>query len=286
MATHPGLFGVLVLSILLSGCGGKSADPNATSAAPGPQEIPLLSGYVLDSAIAPVVGATVNIHGTNASAVTAEDGGYRFEEVPVAAPIVVIVEASGFVTSSKSVTIPEESFMVLNFTLAPVPVKNPYFEYFPVQGFLSCQVAVVAPGRQELQDCSLGVDSNNKQLLDFNVNPDLAGVVLELEWEPGSAAAETLNITAETVNFGDSDKVVASAVGESVLRTQVPESIARQYYGGNGGTIRVRVGAGAEPASQEANAGASGHVQQDFTLHVSTFYVTGPDPSYSALTQG
>ncbi len=286
MATHPGLFAVLVLFLLLSGCGGKSADPNPTSGPPGPQEIPLLSGYVLDSAIAPVVGANVTIHGTNASALTAEDGRYRFADVPVAAPIVVIVEASGFVTSSKSVTIPEQSFMVLNFTLAPIPVKRPYFEYFPVDGFLSCQTAVVAPGREQLTDCSLGVDSNNKQFIDFNVNPDLAGVVLELEWQPGSAAAETLNITAETVNFGDADKVVASAVGESVLRTQVPESISRQYYGGNGGTIRVRIAAGAEPASQEANAGASGHVQQEFTLHVSTFYVNGPDPTYSALNQG
>lgn len=286
MATHPGLFGVLVLSLLLSGCGGKSADSDSTSPAPGPQDVPVLSGYVLDPSVSPVVGGTVSIHGTNASAVTSADGGYRFDEVPVAVPIVVIVEAPGFITSSKSVTVPEDSFMVLNFTLAPIPVKKPYFEYFPVDGFLSCQVAVVGPGQSELTDCSMGVDANNKQFIDFNVNPDLAGVVLELEWQPGSSAAETLNITVETVNFGDSDKVVANAIGPSVLRTQVPESIARQYYGGAGGTIRVRVSAGAEPASQEANAGASGHVQQEFTLHISTFYVNGPDPNYSALSGG
>lgn len=285
-ATHPGLFGVLVLSLLLAGCGGKSAENPATSPAPGPTDVPVLSGFVLDPAVAPIAGGSVSIHGTNSSAVTSADGSYRFAEVPVGVPIVVIVEAPGFVTSSKSVTVPEESFMVLNFTLAPIPVKQPYFEYFPVDGFLSCQFAVVAPDQNELTDCSLGVDSNNKQFIDFNVNPDLAGVVLELEWEPGSAAAETLKITAETVNFGDQDKVVADAIGPSVLRTQVPESIARQYYAGTGGTIRVHVSAGAEPASQEANAGASGHFQQEFTLHVSAFYVNGPDPNYSALTQG
>lgn len=286
MKTIPGLLGgVLALLLLLAGCSGDNLPASSTGAV-APADVPALSGYILDPAVAPVAGANVTIHGTNASAVTAADGAYAFGEVPVAVPIVVVVQAPGFVTSSKSVTIPEQSFMVLNFTLAPVPVKQPYVDYFPIDGFLSCQFAVVAQGTTQLTDCSLGVDPNNKQLLTFNVNPDLAGLVMELEWQAGSVAAETLNLTAETVNFGDADKLIASAIGPSVLRAQVSESLARQYYGGNGGTVRVRVAAGAEPAAEETELGVSGHFQQDFTLHVSAFYVSPPRPDYSALDQG
>jgi hypothetical protein len=283
MMKSPGLVAVLVLSLLLAGCGGKAGPASPSQAATGPQDVPVLSGYVLDPSVEPVVGALVSIHGTNSSAVTDAAGLYDLPAAPVGAPIVVIVEAPGFVTSSKSVTIPEESVVVLNFTLAPVPVKSSYVDYFPIDGFLSCQVAVVAQGETRLTDCSMGLDSNSKPLITFNVNPDLAGIVLELEWQAGSAAAETLNLTAETVNFGDADKVIAQTIGESVLKAQVSESLARQYYGGTGGTIRVRISAGAEPAADETNAGASGHVQQDFTLHISNFYVTPPDPNYSAL---
>src|SRR5688500_8552308 len=120
MGLRPGLATVLVFSILLAGCGGKKdgAGPATTDA---PTDLPVLSGYVLDPAIAPVEGATVSVHGTNATSMTFSDGSYAFEEVPVGMPIIVIVELDGFVTASKSVTIPEESTMVLNFTLSPVP---------------------------------------------------------------------------------------------------------------------------------------------------------------------
>src|SRR5688572_16419252 len=102
MSARPGFALALVPLLLLSGCGGKGPSDPSSSGAPQPQDIALLSGFVLDAAVAPVEGATVNVHGTNATTTTDAEGGYRFDEVPVAAPIVVIVEADGYVTSSKS----------------------------------------------------------------------------------------------------------------------------------------------------------------------------------------
>lgn len=274
---------LVVVLLVGSGCAGRAGPAAAPSVSATPEDYAPLMGFVLDPGIEPVVGASVGVHGTNATTRTDAGGGYRFAEVPFDVPLVVIVEAEGFLTASKSATVPMDASILLNFTLEPVPVRRPYHQVLPMAGFLSCQAFAAAAGGTRHLECG-GFDSNNKPIHDFAVGPDTAGVVLELVWEPGTAAAESLNVTVETVNFGDQDQVLATAVGASVLRTQVSELQARRFYS-SGGIMRAIVAAGVDPDEYEGSAGASVPVQQAFTLYASVFYVEPPPPTYTAIEE-
>lgn len=272
---------LVVFAAALSGCtSGAPATPRGATDAPRIHDA--LHGWIFDPALEPVVGANVTIHGTNASIRTDAQGLYRFPSAPRATPIVVIVEAPAFLTASRGVTVPEDAGLVLNFTLEPVPVKQPRKTVVPLPGFLSCQFFLVVDQDEEKLECGSFDSTNNRPQRDFSMEPDVAGMVLELDWEPGTPLAETLNITVETVNLGDQDRVLASAVGAAPLKAQVGEQAARRFYT-NGGIARFTVSAGAEPDEDEASIGTSFAFQQAFTVHLSVFYVNPPAPTYTAL---
>lgn len=270
----------LVLLLLAAGCAGApKARPDGSSAPAHGKEA--LKGWVLDPTLAPIEGANVTVHGTNESTLTDATGLYRFRSVPRATPIVVIVEFPGFLTSSKGITVPEDEGAVVNFTLDPVPVKVAHKTVTALPGFLSCQVFYVVEQEESLTECG-STDTNNKPRRDFSMLDDVAGIVLELVWNAGTPLAETLNLTVETVNLGDQDRVLGSAAGPSPVRIQVGEQAARRFYA-NGGIARVIVSAGAEPDEDEASVGVSVALQQSFTVHASVFYVAPPPTNYSAL---
>lgn len=271
---------LLILLVLAAGCtGAPQAKPEGGSDAPSRRDA--LRGWILDPSLAPLIDVNVTIHGTNESTRTDSSGLYRFASAPRATPIVVVAELAGFLTSSKGITVPEDEGAVLNFTLDPVPVKEPHKTVAALPGFLSCQTFLVLEQEERLTECG-STDTNNKPRRDFSMQQDVAGVVLELVWEAATPLAETLNLTVETVNLGDQDRVLGSAAGASPLRVQVSEQAARRFYA-NGGIARLIVSAGAEPDEDEASVGASVAIQQGFTVHVTVFYVAPPPPTYTAL---
>lgn len=270
----------LLILALAAGCTGKAPAPLSGGPSEAATTAPL-QGWVFDPAQDPIPNTNVSLYGTNQSVLTSEDGRYAFQKVPRGTPLVLIAEAKGFLTSSKSITVPEAEAATLNFTLDPVPVKEPRRTITELPGFLSCQAFFVADQEETRHECG-STDTNNKPRRDFTLQEDVAGIVLELVWEKGTPLAETLNLTVETVGAGDQDTILSAAVGPSPLKAQVSEQAARRFYS-QGGIARVIVSAGAEPDEDEASVGISVAAQQGFVVYASIFYVAPPPTTYTAL---
>lgn len=276
---------VAVAAILFAGClqpdagtdeeVAKDTDPTPTFARIA------LEGWILDGGHVGLAGANVTVDAVNVSAVTDETGYYGFAVLPLEEPLLVVVEREGFRALSKTVTVPRNESLLLNFTLEPVPVKEPRVDVKTHGGFLSCQSSIIVNEENTHTQCGAN-DPNDRTRIEFTVGPDTVGIVLELAWTAATPLADQLNLTIETVGFGDQDQVLTTSVGASVLRAQVNALQSTRFYS-QGGIVRATVSAGSEPDEEESSVGASVHVQQGFELHASTFYVEGPSPTYTAL---
>lgn len=273
---------LLLAGLLLAGCAGEAPKPATTNAVTEPPTMgAMVEGWVFDDAANPMPGANLSIAALNLSTASDAQGYYRFLELPVDSPIVVVAQAAGFLPSSKSATAVAESAVRLNFTLAPIPTKQARLEVLDFAGFLACEGVVTLAEENHRVDCS-SVDPQNKPQWEFTVGPDTAGVVIEVEWTKATDLAEDLNLTIETVGFGDLDQVLTAIEGPSVLRAQVNAAQAERYYS-QGGVIRVRLASGTNADEEEASTGAAAAFQQSFQVWASVFYVEPPSPTYTAL---
>ncbi|HLF16777.1 MAG TPA: carboxypeptidase-like regulatory domain-containing protein [Candidatus Thermoplasmatota archaeon] len=271
---------LLLAGAALAGCSGDGGSGEADGTDAPPSGPPALSGWVFDPAIHPVAGANLTIASANATAVSDAGGRYAFAtDLPLDELLVVVTQAPGYTTLSKSVTLSARGPTLLNFTLERVPVLLPTNETQDFNGFISCK-AVVTSGENTVVDCG-AVAGQTENVWDFNVGPNLAGVVLEVEWAEGTPLAEALNLTVETVGFGDSDATLAWAEGPSILRAQVNQAQGRAFYG-DGGTVRAIVTPASNADQEETAIGAGATVQQDFHVIASIFYVEPPPPTFSA----
>ncbi len=273
-------FAIPVL-LLLAGCSGPA---ESTGPAAGSDEFPMLQGYIVDSGVRPVVGAKVTIASANATATSGNDGRFAFPSLPAQVPLVVVVEAKGFLPRGKAVSVSVGNSTLLNFTLDPVPSSKPYAVSQKFKGFIVCEADVETSGGADVRDCSSvqGVNTGvSQRVAEFQVNGDLAGVVLETSWAPRTPLAQYLNATVETVGFGDKDTLLAAAQGGSILRVVVGQAASKKYYSG-GGTVRVTWSVGANLDELEAGAGAAFAFDQDFEAIFTAFYLQPPDPNFTA----
>jgi len=261
---------------VLAGCAEETPPRADTDPVPlGPP----LAGWVLSPALVPLEGAEVIVQGENIT-VTADSGGrYAFEDLPTGTPLVVVAAADGFVPSPKSVTLRPATAHLVNFTLEAVPVLEPYHRTVPYQGFLSCALVTEGPTGQNGYPC--GVDGTDERAWDVPVDAGVQGIIVEVAWEPVTELARDLNVTVETVGFGDLDAVLAEAEGASVLRAQVAQAAAERYYTGQGGILRIQVDIGADADADEAGAGVGLAVQQTFEVFVTAFYHAPPPAGFT-----
>ena len=269
------------VALVLSGCSGGTGDGGP---APAPQDGPALRGYVLDNALRPLEGVELSIATANATARTDAGGHYAFARLPEGAALVVVAEADGYLPLGKSVELSPGNTTLLNFTLEPVPALKPYMEKLSFNGFTACRWSAVTEGQESPGDCSTPGHENDDRW-QFNVGPDVAGIVVETVWVPNAPSADYLRVVVETVGLGDQDAVLAEVEGKSVLRAAVTEEQGRRYYP-QGGTVRVQVLAGTGADEQEQAAGIGFVAEQDFQVVASVFYVSPPDPTYSAADAG
>ena len=271
-----------LLVLLLAGCSDAPADGPAvdgerpTVSPPGEEP---LSGWVFDPALAPVVGATVSIPALAATTTVDDEGHYGLADLPYDEVLVVVVEADGYRPSSKSVTLVPGTLLRLNFTLSPVPREVAYSEALSFNGLIGCGGVVKQDNQGQSVECgsSAAVD---ERVWEFEVKEKVAGIVVEIVWEPGTPAAEHLNLTVETVGFGNFDEVLTGAEGPSILRGQVNQFQSKRFYS-EGGVVRVTVDPGRNTADDETGTGAGFAVQQDFEAFATVFYVEPPPPGYS-----
>lgn len=275
---------LLVAAVVLAGCSGSgsedadAADPGKSGGSKGGPDV--LRGWVLDAAIAPIEGATVTIPGENATATTGADGGYAFSSLPVERALVVVAQAPEYKPLSKSITLRPDTVHEMNFTLARVPVKEPFMEKQSFNGFIGCSGVVRTEEDRENIDCS-SVSPQDERVWDFTVGPDTKGIIVEIAWTPQNDLAKHLNVTLETVDFGGFDETLVQQEGETLLRAQVPTEKSDRFYR-QGGTVRMTVDIGRNIEDEEAGIGVGLALQQDFEAIASIFYVAPPTPGYTA----
>lgn len=274
---------VLLAALLLAGCsGGNGKDDGKVPDANAPGALPLLHGYVFDPTLKPLEGATVKVLDTNSSGATDPQGFFGFDGLPTERFLVVVATKDGFVPQSKQVTLSPDGPTRLNFTLQPVPVQVPYMQTAKQDLLVECQVGTVVNGENRTTDCSTG--ASNVDHWDIAVGPDLAGAVVEVFWEPSTAAAASIGARLETLELGQLNLNLGEVVGGSPLRLQVPQVTANRYYA-SGGLMRLTVFAAPDTDATESTAGATVLVQQPLTAYASLFYIAPPDPSYTIQGQ-
>lgn len=277
------LAAVLLAALMLAGCsGGKAKDDGKAPAAGGAGVLPMLHGYVFDPAVRPLEGVTVKVLDTNSSGATDTEGFFGFDGLPVEQFLVVVATKDGYQPSSKQVTLSPDTPTRLNFTLQPVPVQTPFSETTKQELVIECQAGLVVSAQNHTQDCGTG--TQNIDHWDIAVAPDLAGAVIEVFWEPTTAAASSVGARLETLELGQLNLNLGEVVGESPLRISVPQTTATRYYA-SGGLMRLTVYAAPNADETEAGVGATLLFQQPLTAYSSLFYVAPPDPSFTIADQ-
>ncbi len=271
---------LVTVLIILAGCAGNGddvVDPSDDgSAAPA---IPPLSGYVFDAAIAPLAGAKVSIPSLGLDAPTNEDGVYSFSQLPIGEVLVIVVQKDGYKPQSRSLSLDQDVAVLLNFTLDPVPVKVATHNTLTFKGIIGCSALVKASGSNLRQTCPGGV-AVDERVWEFNVDPDLAGAVIEVVWDAQTPAADQLNLTIETVGYGQLDEILFSQEYGSILRGQISNSQASRFYT-DGGLVRVSIDVGRNTADEEVDIGTAFAAQQSFDIYATLFYVAPPPPAFT-----
>ncbi|MFA5943320.1 MAG: carboxypeptidase-like regulatory domain-containing protein [Candidatus Thermoplasmatota archaeon] len=268
-----------VAALALAGCSaGKDSDGADPAATGGDGALPMLHGYVFDPAIRPLVGVTVKVLDTNSTAVTDREGFFGFEGLPTEQFLVVVASLDGFISGSKQVTLTVEAPVRLNFTLEPIPVQIPRMTTDKHDLIVECQLGVTANEENSTYGCGTGTQDVDSW--DIAVEPDLAGAVIEIYWEPTTDAAASIGARLETLELGQLNLILSETLGTSPLRLTVPQLAADRYYT-SGGLMRLTVYAAPNTDETEAGVGAALLFQQPITAYASLFYVAPPDPSYS-----
>jgi hypothetical protein len=267
-----------VMALALAGCSdGKGEDDGKDPATSGAGSLPMLHGYVFDPAVRPLAGVQVKVLDTNSTVLTDDGGFFGFDGLPLEQFLVVVASVDGFVSGSKQVTLTADGPVRLNFTLEPVPIQVPRMTTAKQDLIVQCQVGLVAGGQNDTYACGTGQDIDS---WDIAVEPDLAGAVIEVFWEPTTDAAASIGARLETLELGQLNLILSEVVGTSPLRLSVPQQSAERYYTA-GGLMRLTVFAAPNAAENEAGIGASLLIEQGITAYASLFYVASPDPAYT-----
>ncbi len=271
---------LVVLLITLAGCSGAGEENGESPASGGANgSLPPLAGFIFDPAVTPIAGATVSIPALGLEAPTDKDGVYAFSQLPVNEVLVVVVQAQGYKPDSRSLSLEPNVSVLLNFTLERVPVKTPTHNTVTFKGIIGCGIIAKANGQAHRQSCPGGIAVDTR-VWEFNVDPELAGAVVEVVWDAQTPAAEHLNVTIETVGFGELDEVLFSQEYGSILRGQITNAQAARFYTG-GGLVRVSVDIGRNTADDEVDVGVAVAAQQDFDIYATLFYIEPPPADFT-----
>lgn len=266
---------ILFLTLALAGCAEEEAVQEQP--APSTRDEPQLQGWVFDPTVLALEGVKIEVLDTGATVTTDANGYYQLEGVPLDIQVLLVASKEGYEPSSKQVRLEADTAIRLNFTLNPVPIKQPFSERLPYNGFIDCEGRIVTAA----SDIPIQCGSDNQNVWEFNVKEDLAGAVIEIGWEPGTDLAASLGARLETIGFGDQNIVIAEIFGQSILRLQIPNAVAEKYYT-EPGTLRLTVEVKPDNEANEAGIGAGLAINQEFDVVASLFYVEGPPPGYTA----
>lgn len=269
--------GWVVLTALMAACAGCAEAP------PAPQPThSVVTGWVFDDALRPIAGATVRID-DNATT-TAPDGSYRIGGI-LPGQILVIAEAPGHEPDSRIASIEVAGVeRMVNLTLDRIPAIVPTVETSRYAGVIACNILVEVghdhgsdPHNHNDRDCTVE-DIGQDNVWRIPVRQGVAGVVVEVFWEPGTMLAENLVGFFEAIVPDGDDALVDFREGTSGFQLRLVPSQAQAYFP-DGGDLRLTLAAGAA----EGDASTSVHINQEFEAIASIFYHKPPPIDFTVM---
>lgn len=265
---------LLAVALLLAGCASKEEPVAVNEVAPG-----IVSGTVTDAALTPLVGVNVSVEGTNESALTDAAGAFRLLLPP--GEHLLLATFEGYRVAALRANVVSDATAALAFTLDPIPREEPSSMSLEAEGLLGCRVLVDAGGERTLVPCGQQ-DPNERTRLAFPVTTvdALGGAVVEVVWEPRSAAGRAL---AVTVSRGASEEalVLGASEGEGRAVISLPSRLLAEMAAGD--ELLVDVTPAGSLTDEEANVDAALVIQQPFTVYVTLFYRQEPPGGFSVL---
>ncbi len=207
MRTSPILVSALGLLALLSGCADNGSDETDLVAIPVTADTGGIRGVVVDDAIRPISGATVEVVNTDQAATTGEDGGYVITGLATGT---YVVKASHPFYESAQQTVEVVAGVAepkaTKFQLIQVVFAEPYYLTQKFDGFIVCSAGL--PGVGYSEECGEGVgvpcevpvlgcqraggQENNEVQYDFTVDgPFVQTLLVEQVWTPSAQTAAT-----------------------------------------------------------------------------------------------
>lgn len=182
---------VVVLSALLSGCSGGSAASEDSVADPQPlaEEGASIVGTVLDTEAQPIVGALVAVD-EQEPVTTGADGRFVVRGLEPG-DHVVVVQALGYTSLMRKVSVAEDEEAQATFVLERLAVEDPYVEVLQFKGYSICDYMVwIISGRLPPQ-CDNG---QSKSLFRVNMLASWRFHVTEMKWRGGVGGYDSFRL--------------------------------------------------------------------------------------------
>lgn len=271
-SSHGALGLALLISLLLAGCA-KPDEPLTQESVP----TGILSGVVTDVALSPLAGVNVTVADGNQSALTDAAGAFRFVLEP--GEHLLVARLDGYENAAVRASVVPAQAIGVNVTLTPVPRETPRIESQEGKGLIGC--ALFVPGQPETACPSQ--DANAKPTVDFVVGDTngLEGIVLELDWTPGSKTSETLALRVDLLD-GETVHALAATEGTAPLSVTLPARVLDGKIA-SGHTLRLAAAPAGSLTDDEAGLDAGAALQQAFTAYASFFYHEAPPAGFSVI---
>jgi len=186
----------LLVASLLAGCSDDVAPPTTEIDTPdlvATADTGVIRGVVVDEAIRPLTGATVQVTGPSEQEIqTGEDGIFGFQGL---APGEYFIRASkpGFepVQQTTSVVAGVSNPAAVKIQLTVDVNARPYVTAYKFDGFIECSFSFIAAGHAT---CSSIPDSNDKFIVEYNLDKQPTWTQSEMIWESSQSASEELSL--------------------------------------------------------------------------------------------
>lgn len=303
---------LIVTTILLAGCAAKDPIDAATSADPQgalyDDETGAIVGVVVDDSLLPIADAAVLLDG-DASAVTAEDGSFRFASL-TPGEHALAVSKQGYGTSDAYADVLAGSLVEITVTLVPVATLAAYHETKIVAGLIGCGMAVRVPNPQGgsvtptpaicgVPDIATGGTGLNDHVTDINfgdVGADWVGFWAETAWRSNQALGTRMTVNWWSVNVpqGQTGRVShvipnGTLAGPSPLATRFTLNETQEVIDGSLGKRELciktcMISAGHFSAAESSGLGVT--IQQRFDDYVTLFHHGELPLEFTALPDG
>lgn len=257
-----------------------------------------------DAELVPLAGALVSISDQGQTTTSAQDGGFAFSQV-TPGQYAVYAALLGYESAGKSVNVVAGEVTGVQFSLAPIPIEEPFHQIMSAKGMLGCAVDIQPV--VGVAACGLPVVNttvSDRFLIVWTLglpteNWDAA--VFETHWTSNQVLSQGLNPIWE-INACSNDNDVTFAEGGGrnpmifyVNQSKIEEVIDNAANDKGCGSseancneddckIHSRMFSEAETTGQTADVGLT--IQQTYENFFSSFFDSTFPEGYSAKTDG